>query len=708
MTSCPPRNQAVITVRHSKIEPCHLDRLAVVYLRQSTYAQVERNRESTRVQYGLAQRVEQMGWSRERVLVIDDDLGFSGTTTEGRVGFQKLVAEVGLDHVGIVFGIQMSRLARSCRDWYHLLEICAMFGTLIGDLDGVYDPRLYNDRLLLGLKGTMSEAELHLIKQRMIEGKKSKARRGELMSVLPRGYICQPSGEVIKDPDEQVQATVGLIFKTFERYGTIHAVLRHLVKNEIQLPCRVYSGPRKGELEWRRPNRATLSNLLHNPIYAGAYVYGRRPTDIRKKVPGRPSTGRTVARPEEWEVCLKDKLPAYISWEQYERNLKQLEMNTSSAAGVVRNGPSLLSGLLVCGHCGHRMVVQYGSGSGNKLRYNCSRLAVEYGGERCQSLTGEPLDELVSDLVLEALEPAALEVSLKVAEDIEGERKQVREQWEKKIERAHYEAERTFRQYNEVEPENRLVARTLERNWEETLQTEQALKEEYERFMAFEPVPLKEEDRERIRKLASDIPALWHAPTTTSSERQTIIRQLIDRIIVTVRGETEKVDIEIQWSGGHKTNALLIRPVARMEQLSYYEELCKRVSELHSTGITAKAIAKTLNEEGWRPAKRRNTFNSQMVSHLLSRMGLTKILKPNTSSSLKKQKCDEWTLPELARKLDMSPVTLYSWYQKGRLTAYKTKLGSWTRLIIKADKTEIERLWSIRKKPRTWSLHKRV
>jgi DNA invertase Pin-like site-specific DNA recombinase len=287
-------------------------------------------------------------------MVIDDDLGCSGATTEGRIGFQRLVAEVGLDHVGIVLGVEMSRLARSCRDWHQLLEICAMFGTLIGDLDGTYDPRLYNDRLLLGLKGTMSEAELHLIKQRMLQGKKAKAQRGELGMLLPMGYTRAVSGEVIKDPDEQARLAIELVFKQFERHGTIHAVLRYLVKHGVKMPYRQRTGPSKGALEWRRPNRVTLSNLLHNPIYAGAYVYGRRPTDSRKKIPGRPQTGRTVAKPKEWEVCLKDRLPAYIEWEQFERNLKQLEMNTASAFGVVRNGPSLLSGLLVCGHCGHR------------------------------------------------------------------------------------------------------------------------------------------------------------------------------------------------------------------------------------------------------------------------------------------------------------------------------------------------------------------
>ncbi|MCP4042629.1 MAG: recombinase family protein, partial [Gammaproteobacteria bacterium] len=269
-----------------KIRSNHLERQAIIYVRQSTMQQVERHRESTRLQYGLVDRALQMGWPKQRILVIDDDLGCSGATAEGRLGFQRLVAEVGLDHVGIVLGLEMSRLARSSRDWYQLLEVCAIFTTLIGDVDGIYDPTQYNDRLLLGLKGTMSEAELHILKQRMLEGKRAKARRGELGIRPPMGYVRHPSGGFIKDPDEQAQAVIALVFEIFERRGTIHAVLRHLVEHDILMPCRVVVGPTKGELEWHRPNRVSLSNLLHHPAYAGAYVYGRRPTDPRKKVPG--------------------------------------------------------------------------------------------------------------------------------------------------------------------------------------------------------------------------------------------------------------------------------------------------------------------------------------------------------------------------------------------------------------------------------------
>jgi len=273
---------------NTKIQYCHQDRLAIVYIRQSTLQQVERHGESTKLQYGLVEKAYQLGWRKEQVLVIDDDLGRSGSNAEGRPGFQRLVAEVSLDRVGIILGIEISRLARSCKDWYQLLEVCALFRTLIADTDGIYDPSSYNDRLLLGLKGTMSEAELHVIQQRMVAGKKAKAKRGELGMLLPVGYIRRLSGEIIQDPDEQAQSVIALVFDLFERFSTINAVLKYLVVHSIKLPHRERSGLLKGELVWKRPNRPTLNNLFHNPTYAGAYVYGRRPTDPRRKKPGRP------------------------------------------------------------------------------------------------------------------------------------------------------------------------------------------------------------------------------------------------------------------------------------------------------------------------------------------------------------------------------------------------------------------------------------
>jgi DNA invertase Pin-like site-specific DNA recombinase len=336
-----------------KIGSVHLQRLAVVYVRQSTAQQVLRHEESTRLQYGLVDRARQLGWTEERILVIDDDLGHSAAEGERRVGFQRLVSEVSLDHVGMILGVEISRLARSSKDWHQLLEICALFGTLIADSDGICDPSDFNDRMLLGLKGTMSEAELHTIKQRMYQGKLSKARRGELGFDVPTGYTRSSSGEVILDPDEEVQQVVEFIFRKFEELLTVHALLKYLVAHDIRIGVRSRGGESKGELQWHAPNQTTLQNMLKNPIYAGAYAYGRRRVDPRKRKPGRRSTGRTSPSPGGWHVLLKDRRPAYISWETYEKNLGRLQDNraVADAKGAPRDGDSLLQGLVVCGYC---------------------------------------------------------------------------------------------------------------------------------------------------------------------------------------------------------------------------------------------------------------------------------------------------------------------------------------------------------------------
>jgi DNA invertase Pin-like site-specific DNA recombinase len=686
-------------VESGKIQGRHRDRLAVVYVRQSTVQQTVRHQESTRLQYGLRERALELGWSGQRVLVIDDDLGKSGSSAEGRLGFQRLVAEVGLDHVGLVLGIEMSRLARSCRDWHQLLEVCAVFGTLIGDLDGIYDPTDYNDRLLLGLKGQMSEAESHVLKQRLLAGKRAKASRGELGMKVPMGYIRRPSGEVVKESDEQARSTIELVFDQFDRRGTIHGVLRYLARHRICLPVRVPSGPAKGELEWHRANRVTLSDVLHHPMYAGAYVYGRRPTDPRRKQPGRPATGRTVAAPEQWQVLIKDHYPAYIGWEHYERNLARLEANCSAAQGVPRCGPSLLPGLVICGHCGLRMSAGYNN-NGRDLRYSCRGAAVNYGEEACQSLAGRVLDERVGQLVLQALEPAALELSLKVAEDLETERRQLHQHWLQRLERAHFEAERAARQYRAVEPENRLVARTLERQWEAALAAQESLKEAYDRFVAEQPTVLSAPEREAIQRLARDIPALWRAPTTTNADRQAIVRQLVERVVVTVQGRSEQVEVQVHWIGGHGTRTTLIRPVACLEQLSYYPQLLQRVAALHAQGDDRPTIAKTLDAEGWRPAKRRSTFTAAMVGTLLARQGLC-APRPGSVATVTRR-ANEWTLPELAQRLAIPQPTLYAWLYKGHLTARRDTSSTPPRWLIQADSAELERLHALRVTPRTW------
>lgn len=681
---------------HSKIRGRHLERLAVVYVRQSSPQQMVKHQESTRLQYGLTARARELGWPADRVLVIDDDLGRSGATAEGRPGFQRLVAEVGLDHVGIILGVEISRLARSCRDWYQLLEVCAVFGTLIGDTDGVYDPSNYNDRLLLGLKGTMSEAELHVLKQRMLQGKLAKARRGELGMLLPIGYVRRPSGEVIQDPDEHARSVVALVFECFASCGTVNGVLRYLVQHGIRLPVRVRAGVNKGDLEWVRPNRQTLRNMLHNPVYAGAYVYGRRPIDPRRKQPGRPGTGRTVKSWGTWEVLLRDRLPAYISWEQYEANVRQMAANRNQALGVARSGEGLLAGMLRCGRCGRRMSVCY---SGGYLRYTCSREMVDYGGQRCCSLAGRVLDGHVAQLVLAALEPSALEVSMQVAQEIEQERERLESNWRQRKERARYEVERALRQYNAVEPENRLVARTLEHELEKKLAAQKAIEEEYARFIAEQPVPLTADEREAIRMLASDIPSLWHAPTTTAADRKSIVRQIIEEVIVTIRGDSEQVDVEIHWVGGHTTKSTVVRPVARFEQLSYHRRLLDRILHLRGEGLTSDQIAQRLNSEGWRPPKRRPTFHGAMVLSILSRSGLTRAQQrrhAQRSSGVP----GEWRLSDLAKELGMPTITLYSWLRRGWVHGRQLTDDPHRPWVIMADAAELARLRALRNAPK--------
>ena len=428
-------NQLTAAIQ-DKVRPDHRDRLAVVYIRQSTPQQVEHHQESARLQYALVDYAMVLGWPRERILVIDEDQGRSAASSQGRLGFQHLVAEVGLGRVGVVLGVEMSRLARSCCDWHQLLEICALRDTLLGDSQGIYDANSLNDRLLLGLKGTISEAELHLLKARMNEGRWAKAQRGELAFQLPRGYLRGADGSVMFDPDEQVQATIRLVFTLFERLGSVWGVLRYLVDHDLRLPDRRRTVLGKGELEWRRPNRVTLVDMLHHPIYAGVYVYGRRSVQAARRQPGRPATGRRRGHDlETGVIVLRDRIPAYISWDQYMANQEKMAANRSEHLGVPRHGPALLSGLLVCGRCGRRMLTVYRN-NGRTLRYLCCLEQTSYGAATCQSLTGRALDDHVTDLVLQAVTPPALETSLQLAEDLELERAEQHRQWRLRLERA--------------------------------------------------------------------------------------------------------------------------------------------------------------------------------------------------------------------------------------------------------------------------------
>jgi DNA invertase Pin-like site-specific DNA recombinase len=649
-----------------KIQGRHLDRLAIVYVRQSTLQQLEHHRESTSLQYGLAERAYRLGWPHPRVTVIDDDLGCSGASAEGRPGFQRLVAEVGLGHVGLVLGFEVSRLARSCRDWYHLLEICALAGTLIADSDGVYDPALYNDRLLLGLKGTMSEAELHIMRARLDQGRRHKAERGELGFNLARGYLKRPSGEVTLDPDERVRDTIRIIFDVFARRRSVLGVVRYLVAHSIGLPDRIRNGPGKGDVVWRTPHRSGVFNIISNPIYAGAYVYGRRHTDALVAGTSRRRAVAPRRRPDGWQVLLKDRWPAYISWAVYEENQKQLTANQSKHTGVPRGGPSLLSGLLVCGRCGHRMATCYRT-NGRDLRYICTRAQVKRGEAACQSLSGGMLDALIADLVLAVLQPSAIEVSVQLAEDVELERAQRHRQWALRLEQARFEVERAERQYNAVEPENRLVARTLEKRWEDALAAETKLQDEHARFLAREPARLTASEHEAIRRLAEDVPALWHAATTKPAERKEIVRLLLERVVVTIEGSSENLTVECHWAGGSQTQHQIVRPVRGLAQLSRHRELVARIKALHDDGARPPAIARALNSEGWR-RPRGGAFTKGGVRSMLHQIGILphSLGRPSAVADRAEGEC---TVAELSTKMRLPEGTIYSWLHKGWLPA---------------------------------------
>jgi excisionase family DNA binding protein len=683
-----------------KIFRRHRERLAIVYIRQSTVQQVERHQESTRLQYALVDHAFHLGWARETIVVVDDDLGRSGASIEGRLGFQRLVAEVGLGRVGLVLGVEMSRLARSNRDWHQLLEICALFDTLIADTDGVYDPAQFNDRLLLGLKGTMSEAELHILKARMLEGRRAKARRGELGKPVPMGYMRRPSGEVALDPDEQAQATIRQVFALFERFRTVGKVLCYLVEHDIRMPVRTPGGPAKGELEWRRANRPSLHNLFGNPIYAGIYAFGVRATDRRRQKPGRPGTGRRPPRAGEAEVFLPDRVPAYISREQFERNQVQLRANRTDRTGPPRAGSALLSGLLVCGQCGLRMTADYNN-DGHAARYVCAGQHSSYGTPFCQSLKSAPVDVKVTSIVLQALEPATLEASLAVAADLQAERAALEQQWRQRLERAQYKVDQARRRYASTEPENRLVARTLERDWEEALAEQVRLTADHERFRRERPQAPGPAELAAIRQLTNDLPALWHAPTTTSEERQTIVRLLLERVLITVVDGSEQVRLECHWHGGNQTAHTLVRPVARVKALSTYAALIARATELYRAGNGWAAIAAILNQEAWRPAKRRDTFNAEMVRHLLTAAGVVEP-SPRRPRALPGRRPDEWTIRELAAELGVPQPTVYNWVRNGRLRSRSVKAGGGSAKLVTADAATIATLKTIRATSPPW------
>lgn len=683
----------------AKVTSSHHTKLAVVYVRQSTPQQVAENRESLARQYALADHAHGLGWPTDRVLVIDEDLGLSGRSAEGRLGFQRLIAEVTMDHVGLVLGLEMSRLARSCKDWHHLLEVCGIFGALLADQDGVYDPSDPNDRLLLGLKGQISELELHTIRSRLDRGRLNKARRGELILHAPIGYVKTSTDGLAFDPDEQARSVVRLVFEKLDELGTAHAVVRYLKQNHVRLPVRPIDGPNRGQLEWRPAYLSTVFRMLKNPAYAGTYAFGQFPVNPkRRRRDGQTPCVRHVSR-NQWAVTLHNKLPAYITWEQYLRNCERLRQNraTADTRGHARKGIALLSGLVACTHCGRRMNPLYSS-AGNP-RYECVGHVQRGEPRTCPGISASVLDKAVTDQVLKVLTPAGIELSLTAAEDIERERERLDAHWQAEVQRAEYETRLAERSYRAVDPENRLVARTLEQQWEEALRHEQHIQEGYDRYRRESPRRLTPGELDQVRSLAGDIPALWHAPDTPVADRKDIVRALIERVTLTLQGNTEHVEFSIEWIGGSVTRHVLRRPISRYDRLSNYPRLRQRIEELLHAEKTATEIADHLNRDGfYPPSGRAEQFTQRLVANMIYSLGLSRPRQPEVTLS-----DDEWWARNIAADIGVTLTRFRHWIKLGFM--HVRRVGPRGHLVVWADADERDRLRQLRDHPRRDRLH---
>lgn len=646
----------------SKVTAEHLRRLAYLYIRQSTLRQVHENCESTARQYDLKRRAQALGWTTDQVIAIDEDLGLSGATSTGRNGFQRLVAEVGLGHVGVVMGLEVSRLARSSTDWHRLLEICALADTLILDEDGIYNPSHFNDRLLLGLKGTMSEAELHLLRARLLGGQLNKARRGDLWMKPPLGFTYGDSGRMIFDPDQQVQRAVRLLFETFRRTGSAMRVVHHFKTEGVLWPRRINKGPRAGELVFGSLPHSRVLGILHNPRYAGAFVFGQ--TRQRKVRIGGQLRYRRLKR-EEWSVFLPNMHPGYISWEEFEANQAKLLDNANGYGedrrkSPPREGTALLQGLVLCGVCGLRMTVRYHVDRGHPIpEYVCQRHGIETATPLCQRLPGAHVDQAVTELVLQAVTPASLEVALEVFEELRTRQGEVDRLRRAQVERAREQAELAQRQYMLARPENRLVVDSLERQWNERLMSLAQAEEEYARLSKSQPAALLAEDRDLIHALASDLPRVWKDGRTSARDRKRMLRLLIEDVTLIKKF---KIQIYIRWKGGATTSLERPLPIGAPDLVRTPAEIVELIRAL-ATEKTDAQIAQSLNARSLRTG-RKHPFTRLIVRHIR--------IHYDIASYFHHLRNHGWlTVPEVAAQMKVHQCTAKRFAREGVLRAVR-------------------------------------
>jgi len=662
----------------SKVTASQLRRQAFIYPRQSSQAQLERNVESTARQYALVERAIALGFTREQVVVIDDDLGITGDGTVDREGFARLVSEVALGHAGLVLGLECSRVARNNSDWYRLLDLCGVTDTVIGDLDGLYHPGSFNDRLLLGLKGTISEAELHMIRQRLDGGIRNKAKRGELRRGVPVGLVWgEGDGDVLLDPDEAVHGAIATIFERFAELGSARQVWLWMRREGVQFPLRRFQG---AEITWVTPTYHQIHNVLSNPVYAGAYAFGKTRRERYVDEQGRPRKRTRKLSREEWEVLIWDHHPGFIDKATFERNQAQLASNTRPRAhepgGAVREGQALLQGIAVCGRCGRKLMVHYQGRRGHKSpAYHCpSSDLVENRGSWCMRIGGGRIEQAVVSALLAALTPAGVKAALRAAELLEADHDAALAQWRLQVERARYQAERAERRYRQVEPEHRLVARGLERDWEKALgqlaeaEAELALRER-ER-----PRTLTPEEREQLLALGSDLGRVWSAPTTTDRDRKQLLRCLIEEAILDVNRAERRATVTLRWRGGALTELAvsLPKPQPAIRTNDDTIALIERLASHYDDG----RIAGILNRQGRRSATGER-FTKIIVGGLRRYRNIPGYNPPSEPP-------DGELLPvgKAADELGVAASTLFRWLQDGFIRGEQDTPGAPWRIRV--------------------------
>lgn len=670
----------ITALNPTKLRNEHLIRPALVYVRQSTLIQVRDNTASTTRQYQLAKRAHDLGWPEPLVVIIDQDQGRSGAPGIGRDGFEYLIAEVSLGRAGAVLCLEASRLARSSSDWYRLIEICALTDTLVIDEDGVYDPGQYNDRLLLGFRGTMSEAELHWLHCRLVGGKLEKAQHGTLRCRLPVGLVYDAAGQIVLDPDEEIQHAVRLVFEVFDRSKSALGVVKHFADHGLQIPDRLWRRERKGEVVWRPLRHARVLSILHNPFYAGAYVYGRT-TTRRRPLPGEAPRVKGYTRQvkrAEWPTVLKAHHPGDISWGQFRRNQEQLDDNRTfdpdHCRGAVREGGALLQGIVGCGVCGRRMTVRY-MPAGIRPIYVCARLHTDFAGKTCQFMRGDGIDAAVAQLLLAAIEPAQLTIALEAVAHLEAQAQAIEHQWQLRLERARYEADRARRHYLAVEPEHRLVARSLERDWNEKLTALAQLERDYAEMRPVASSHVSEAERQGIIALVYDLPAVWRAKTTTHAERKHVVRLLIKDVMLTKLAQTVRVDVRWQT---HACSTLEVpRPKPAYVVRRTAPEVIERIKQL-SPDHTDIGMAECLNHEGYRSGQG-GAYTVSKVNWLRYAYGIKSGCPLGPAACPSGQRGDgRYSAQAAAALLNVTVYTIADWCKAGTLDGVQVaSRGPW-------------------------------